>query len=101
MDKGVLNSYDVDFTKQNAILRNAAVKQKKSQNRKNGICYLCEKEAKQTPEGQLTRDRIPPECFAPELLASFTATSTSRFHYAFACRTCNNYYSDLEKNLKT
>ncbi len=53
-----------------------------------------------TPERKLTKDHIPPECFAPEPLAAFTATSTSRFHYAFACRACNKYYGDLENAFK-
>lgn len=53
-----------------------------------------------TPEKKLTKDHIPPECFAPKPLASFTATSTSRFHYAWACRACNKYYGDLEKAFK-
>lgn len=53
-----------------------------------------------TPEQKLTKDHIPPECFAPEPIASFTATSTSRFHYAWACQACNKYYGDLEKAFK-
>jgi hypothetical protein len=76
------------------------LRRNKSQNWKYGTCYLCERDAKQTPEGKLTRDHIPPECFAPEPLASFTATSTSRFQYAYACRACNKHYSDLEKKFK-
>jgi len=73
---------------------------KKGLNWQYGICYLCGIEASVTPEKKLTKDHIPPECFAPEPLASFTATSTSRFHYAWACRACNKYYSDFENAFK-
>jgi hypothetical protein len=73
---------------------------KKGLNWQYGICYLCGIEATMTPEKKLTKDHVPPECFAPEPLASFTATSTSRFHYAWACKACNNSYSDLEKAFK-
>lgn len=69
-------------------------------NRPYGICYLCGIEAEQTPEKKLTKDHVPPECFAPEPLPEFTATSTSRFQYAWACRACNKYWSTLENEFK-
>jgi len=66
-----------------------------SRKKYKGFCYLCGEY-----DTHLTKDHIPPECFAPNPLPSFTQTSTSRFQYAYACRDCNEYYSKIEKTFK-
>ena len=59
-----------------------------------GNCYLCGEYDK------LTKDHVPPECFAPLPLQPFTQTSTSRFRHAWACAQCNEYYGKREKSFK-
>src|SRR6266700_7789173 len=66
-----------------------------SRKKHHGNCYLCGEY-----DTHLTKDHIPPECFSPNPIESFTLTSTPRFEYAYACRECNEYYSKIEKTFK-
>lgn len=60
-----------------------------------GDCYICGKY-----DTKLTRDHIPPQCFAPLPLQTFTQNSTSKFQYAWACKACNETYGKSEKTFK-